>query len=490
MQRSLDEEPEEYAVSDEQYRYRSSRRSHAATSYGQPTRRSSMHSSRPLAQHTCHNQKWISGDTVMFMSAMLSVVLIVMFSCMWSYLQSHNGQGATGNLQADSVAHDDRLVQSVPTPVLEHHGNSPDCPEMDCMALLVNGDLLFHPALWIHFAGADTSATDGSAYDFTRLFELMGQYIRQSDIAVCEFETPVAPRGGPYTGYPIFAIPPEVAEAAKNIGYHACTHASNHSFDQGTAGIATLWDTLEANGLQQTGSYKDEASSMEPMVITSPTEGGKLAVVAGTVSINGMVADADWQIDRLREWNDPHHQSDIQRAVAKANKAREQGADVVAMSMHSLQEYLDYADSWQVSAAHELADTGAFDLIYGAGCHCVQPIEHYNNTWIIYGTGNAITVSAPPERIVNNQGITVRIQFAGKRGVAGSWYVNRIDWVPHANEQLGEFRWCPIASDKPNGTCWSEATDAAVRQRIWDVIYSMGADPAVVREWNITSELS
>lgn len=142
-----------------------------------------------------------------------------------------------------------------------------------------------------------------------------------------------------------------------------------------------------------------------------------------------------------------------------------------------------------MSEAHELADTGAFDVIYGAGCHCVQPIEHYNNTWIIYGTGNAVTVTSYiPGNEVNNQGMTARIQFAGKKGVKGSWRVNRIDWVPTANRRQGQYVWCPISSDHPDGTCWNEAEDAKQRQRISDVIYKMGADPNVVREWNITAE--
>ena len=217
--------------------------------------------------------------------------------------------------------------------------------------------------------------------------------------------------------------------------------------------------------------------------------GGKLGLVTGTVSLNGMTADEDWQVDRLREDGDPNHDSDIQRAVDKANKAREQGADVVAIAMHSVQECLDYADSWQISEAHELADTGAFDVIYGAGCHCAQPIENYNGTWIIYGLGNAVTESAnTPETLVNNQGVTARIQFAGKKGVKGSWRVNRIDWVPTANVHQGNYQWCPISSDHPIGTCWDEAYDAQIRQRIWDVIYSMGADQNVVKEWNITQE--
>lgn len=424
--------------------------------------------------------------------ALVVVLVIVAVLVGGGWLVVRHMQAAAPVAKPDKAATVTRVdldnKQAVPEPVVEHHGNSPDCPDTDCISMLVNGDLLFHPNLWKHFAGANTAATDGTAFDFTPLFETMKPYIQASDIAVCEFETPIAKRGGPYTGYPVFNVPPEVADAAASVGYTACTHATNHSWDQGADGIARLWDTLASKGIAQTGSYKNEEDSTKPLVIDSPTGGGKLGLVTGTVSLNGMTADHDWQVDRLREAGDSQHQSDIDRAVAKAKAAREQGADVVAMAMHSVQEYIDYADSWQVSEAHELADTGAFDVIYGAGCHCAQPIENYNGTWIIYGLGNTVTVSAPASRIVNNQGVTARIQFAGRKGVAGAWRVSRIDWVPTANMRQGSYQWCPISSDHPNGTCWSESQDAQVRQRIWNVIYSMGADKNVVKEWNITDE--
>lgn len=424
--------------------------------------------------------------------ALVVVLVIVAVLVGGGWLVVRHMQAAAPVAKPDKAATVTRVdldnKQAVPEPVVEHHGNSPDCPDTDCISMLVNGDLLFHPNLWKHFAGANTAATDGTAFDFTPLFETMKPYIQASDIAVCEFETPIAKRGGPYTGYPVFNVPPEVADAAASVGYTACTHATNHSWDQGADGIARLWDTLASKGIAQTGSYKTEEDSTKPLVVDSPTGGGKLGLVTGTVSLNGMTADHDWQVDRLREAGDPQHQSDIDRAVAKAKAAREQGADVVAMAMHSVQEYIDYADSWQVSEAHELADTGAFDVIYGAGCHCAQPIENYNGTWIIYGLGNTVTVSAPASRIVNNQGVTARIQFAGRKGVAGAWRVSRIDWVPTANMRQGSYQWCPISSDHPNGTCWSESQDAQVRQRIWNVIYSMGADKNVVKEWNITDE--
>ena len=178
-----------------------------------------------------------------------------------------------------------------------------------------------------------------------------------------------------------------------------------------------------------------------------------------------------------------------ERMCAKAKAARgTRAADVVAMAMHSVQDTSTTPIRGRSPTAHELADTGAFDVIYGAGCHCAQPIENYNGTWIIYGLGNTVTVSAPASRIVNNQGVTARIQFAGRKGVAGAWRVSRIDWVPTANMRQGSYQWCPISSDHPNGTCWSESQDAQVRQRIWNVIYSMGADKNVVKEWNITDE--
>lgn len=437
------------------------------------------HSGTPAhaaARSRSHFAGWIA--------AIVAVIIVVAGLGIWVVRQGSGRQ--TQQLAAQT---DLSKQASVPKPVVSHHGNSPDCPDTDCIALLVNGDLLFHPHLWQNFTvDSATNTSNGADFNFDPLFEPMKRYIDASDISVCEFETPIAKRGGPYTGYPVFAIPPEVVDAAAKVGYTACTHATNHSWDQGTAGIARLWDELEAKGIAQTGSYKKEADSTEPMVINSPTGGGKLAVVTGTVSLNGMTADHDWQVDRLRESEDPHHRSDIDRAVAKAKAARKQGADVVAMAMHSVQEYLDYVDSWQQSEAHELADTGAFDVIYGAGCHCAQPIEKYHNTWIIYGLGNAVTVSAPAERIVNNQGATARIQFAGEKGDADSWRVNRIDWVPTANMRQGKYRWCPISSDKPDGVCWSDSQDAQVRQRIQKVLYSMGADSSVVKEWKITKE--
>ena len=407
---------------------------------------------RDKAVHARNPEVLVAGRRRLAIVA--AVVLVVLLAVGGWFLarclrssQSQAGQGATTQMD---VAKQKKHVVKKAEPK-EHHGNSPDCPDTDCIAMMVNGDLLFHPGLWDNFAGPNTAATDGTAYDFTSLFEPMRKYIDASDIAVCEFETPIAPRGGPYTGYPVFNIPSEVADAAAKVGYRACTHASNHSWDQGADGITRLWNTLDQDGIAQTGAYKTEEDSTKPLVIDSPTGGGKLGLIAGTVSLNAQTPDYDWRVDRLRESGDPNHQADIDKAVAKAKEARKQGADVVAIAMHSVQEYLDYADSWQQSEAHELADTGAFDVIYGAGCHCAQPVENYNGTWIIYGLGNAVTVTSYiPGNEVNNQGVTARVQFAGKKGGLMAGQSHRLG----ADGQCAS-RPIPVVSDFGRPSGWS-----------------------------------
>ena len=59
-------------------------------------------------------------------------------------------------------------------------------------------------------------------------------------------ETPLAPDGGPFSGYPEFSVPPQVLPALVAAGYDACSTASNHTLDQGTAGVNRTLDDLDA----------------------------------------------------------------------------------------------------------------------------------------------------------------------------------------------------------------------------------------------------
>ncbi|MDQ1753233.1 MAG: hypothetical protein QOE71_4289, partial [Pseudonocardiales bacterium] len=102
--------------------------------------------------------------------------------------------------------------------------------------MLGSGDVLIHPALWEQ-AAADAKAENRPGYDFGPIYASIAPVTRAADLAICEMETPLAPPGGPFVGWPNFNAPPQVLTALKQIGYDSCTTASNHTLDQGFTGV-------------------------------------------------------------------------------------------------------------------------------------------------------------------------------------------------------------------------------------------------------------
>jgi len=92
--------------------------------------------------------------------------------------------------------------------------------------LVATGDVLLHTALWDQ-ASADAAASGNPAgHDFGPMLAGVRPMVSGADVAICHMETPVAPPGGPFSSYPSFSVPPEIAPALAATGYDACTTAS------------------------------------------------------------------------------------------------------------------------------------------------------------------------------------------------------------------------------------------------------------------------
>ena len=94
-----------------------------------------------------------------------------------------------------------------------------------------SGDLLMHQPL------LDRALANGGGrqYDFAPFFTAIRPYIAKVDLGLCHVETPMGP--GPPSSYPIFNTPTGLAASIHRSGWDACDTASNHSVDQGQAGI-------------------------------------------------------------------------------------------------------------------------------------------------------------------------------------------------------------------------------------------------------------
>ncbi len=378
------------------------------------------------------------------------------------------GPAATQAPESTTASTPSSTPTPTPTPT---PGKGPDCAAVRCASVVVTGDMLVHDQLWEQ-ARADALATGAKGLDFGPLLEGQRKYIEQSDLAICHLETPVAGPTGPFSSYPSFNVPPQIITAAQQVGYQACTTASNHTVDRGTAGLVRTLDALDAAGVQHTGAYRTEADSQGVLILQ--TAAAKIAVISATYGLNGQLPEAAWQVDML----DP----DVM--IAKAKKARDLGADIVLGAMHAGDEYSSVPNAEQTTVAHALADSGQFTMIYSHHSHSVLPIEQYKGTWIVYGLGNGITELSPNYR-VNNEGLLVRAQFS--QDAAGKWTAADLAWAPSVIVR-GPYRWCSVASDAPQGPCAGAAAAAATRKRTQTVVESMGAAAAGAHELLITKE--
>ncbi|MFF1251617.1 CapA family protein [Pseudarthrobacter sp. NPDC058329] len=359
-----------------------------------------------------------------------------------------------------------RAASPTPTP-----GKGPGCPAVRCTTVLVTGDMLVHDELWQQ-AQQDAAVSGAPGMDFGPLLEGQRRYINNSDLAICHQETPVAGPDGPFSSYPSFNVPPQIIPATKQVGYQACTTGSNHTIDRGTDGLLRTLDALDAAGLKHTGSYRTENESHGILMMQTPA--AKIAVIQATYGLNGLLPEYPWQVDML----------DAPAMIAKAEKARAAGADIVLAAMHAGDEYASEPNAQQQEVARALVDSGQFNLVYGHHTHSVQPIENYKGTWIVYSLGNSVT-ELSPWYVVNNEGLLVRVQFG--QDPSGKWSATDLAWAPSVIVR-DPYRWCSVGADAPQGQCAGPDADAATRQRTRTVVESRGAGAAGARELLITRE--
>ena len=300
---------------------------------------------------------------------------------------------------------------------------SPRPAARESFTLVATGDVLIHQDRALT-AGA---RQDDGGYDFSTVLAPVAPLIGAADLAICHLETPVAPPGGPFRGYPSFAVQPEIVDALAGAGYDLCSTASNHSLDDGTDGLVRTLDALAAGGIASTGTYRTEAESTEPRIVEAG--GVRVGHVAATFSLNGI------SLPPGREWSvDVVDVPDVAPVLAAAARARAAGADVVVASLHCCLEYRHDPTEAQVAAVRALLASPDVDLVLGHHAHVVQPVERIEGEWAAYGLGNHLAEHATRGHLTED---SVMARFTFTRGEDGRFTVTTAEAVPLAIE-LGE----------------------------------------------------
>lgn len=309
-----------------------------------------------------------------------------------------------------------------PAPAPSAAGGAAGAPR--AFTLIASGDVLPHSSI-IRRANADAG---GNGYDFAPMLSGVRPVVSKADLAICHMET-VYGANGDYTGYPSFKSPPQIARALKTTGYDSCSTASNHTLDDGAAGVRRTLAALDKAGVKHAGSGRTAAEGRSPAWLRAG--GAKVAQLAYTYGTNGypLPKGKPWTVNLMQR----------ERIVADARAARKAGADVVVVSLHWGTEWQDAPDRRQLSLGRQLTSsrTGGrpdIDLILGTHAHVPQAYEKVNGTWIIYGMGDQIAGDMINHAGANdprgNQGTLGRFTFAPPATAGGRWQVTKAEFLP------------------------------------------------------------
>ncbi|RST07177.1 CapA family protein [Streptomyces sp. WAC05374] len=312
----------------------------------------------------------------------------------------------------------------VPHPAPSSAGRAATAPERG-FTLVASGDVLPHASI-IRQAQADAG---GNGYDFRPMLAGVAPVVSKADLAICHMETVYGKEGGPYTGYPSFKSPPQVATALAATGYDSCSTASNHTLDDGAAGLGRTLDALDKVGVRHAGSARTAAEAVRPTLLKAG--GATVGHLAYTYGTNGipLPAGRPWAVNLIDE----------NKILADARAARAAGADVVVVSLHWGTEWQTDPDRQQLTLGRALtaSATGGrpdVDLIIGTHAHVPQAYEKVNGTWIVYGMGDQIAGD-----MINysgafdprgNQGTIGRFTFAPPAAPGGRWNVAKAEFLP------------------------------------------------------------
>ncbi|MGW1934032.1 CapA family protein, partial [Streptomyces sp. NPDC001919] len=330
--------------------------------------------------------------------------------------------------------------------------------------LVASGDVLPHDSI-IRRAAQDAG---GDGYDFAPMFAGVRSVVSGADLALCHMETVYGEEGGPYTGYPAFTSPPEVAAALGATGYDSCSTASNHTLDDGAAGLGRTLDALDRAGVRHAGSARTAEEAARPTLLEAG--GATVAQLAYTYGTNGypLPEGRPWAVRLLDE----------RQVVADARAARAAGADVVVVSLHWGTEWQTEPDERQLSLGRSLTASQSggrpdIDLILGTHAHVPQAYEKVNGTWIVYGMGDQIAGDMINHEGAHdprgNQGSIGRFTFGPPRTPGGRWEVTKAEFVP---QWFDTGRGRVVNLGAADG---SDPRHAEIREGIRQVVLSRGA---------------
>jgi poly-gamma-glutamate capsule biosynthesis protein CapA/YwtB (metallophosphatase superfamily) len=199
-------------------------------------------------------------------------------------------------------------------------------------------------------------------YDFQSMFHFIRPILNLGDIVVGNLETTIG--APPFGNYPLYKSPNDFALALKYAGFNLLMTANSKATHQTLDEWKSQKALLDKYGIQQTGTFENEADyhKRNPYIIEK--KGIKVAFLN---YMQGISHDKD-KFPIVNGVNEEVLERDI-------NKAKEKGADYIVVYFHWGTEFQGYANVVQQKLGQFAVKKGA-NLVVGTRPHLVQQFEN------------------------------------------------------------------------------------------------------------------
>ncbi|MDR2562362.1 MAG: CapA family protein [Prevotellaceae bacterium] len=232
------------------------------------------------------------------------------------------------------------------------------------LQLRATGDtvnLLFVGDVMQHLPQVNAAFEEGN-YNYEPCFRYVKNEIEAAGLALANLETPLG--GKPYSGYPRFSAPDQIASALKETGFDVLLTANNHSCDRNGKGIGRTIKMLDSFGIKHTGMFAnaDERAERYPLMVEK--NGFRIAILNYTYGTNGIPVDKPYVVNLI----------DTGTMVKDLETAKLAAPDLIIAYLHWGTEYARKPNENQKELADFLYCKGVH-LIIGSHPHVIQHIE-------------------------------------------------------------------------------------------------------------------
>ena len=311
--------------------------------------------------------------------AVLAVILVSGVGCATRVV------GGSGEKEGSSS---DGNGQQATTEAVTEEPTTEPVPEDKRVHVVAAGDNLIHYSV---YKNAERLAGPGENFNFKPLYENVKYIVEDADLAIINQETIISQSNeirGANGGALLFNSPPEVADAAIDLGFDVFTMANNHLLDFGADALEesiNFWNKkAEENDLTVLGAYLNEADANNIRV--REVNGVKFAFLAYAEHINGNYIPEGSPLRVVMN----EEEDVIERQIKEAREL----ADVVFVSAHwGVDDTRDVPEDRREFAAR-MINWGA-DVILGCHTHTAETMEWVTRDdgtkgFVFYSMGNFI----------------------------------------------------------------------------------------------------